>query len=338
MIDRSKITKLVVVGSPVLDEIKRFDGEQVSCWGGIIYSLYTFIRLVLQNHQSDLELIPVFKIGNDKLSMSLVSRLFKYNFVKLEYIIKDGSLHRNYLVYSDEENRDEYFTPGDSVLDIKAFMPLLEADAFFINYIYPDDLPLSTLMSLSYATSGWIFLDVHSLVRRIDQKSGKFYLTRSGQWQEVVPLVDIIQMNITELQAFTGLKVKTDSDIFILTKQFLSLGPKVVLITNGGKPGFLAYRTEKEVMTEKFFPDFVKPVDPTGCGDVFGAAFFYYFIKTRNPPASLERALEIARLHALRKWIPEEMLIVSPAPDSKSSPKPCTQNKTEANNTPTDHR
>lgn len=319
MTDNNQVNKLVVIGSPVLDQIKRFDGKEVFSWGGITYSLFTFIQLALRDKSLRIQLFPIFKLGKDEFSTSLASTLEKFEFVNLQYISANGILHRNYLVYSDEQNRDEYFSPGNSALKINDLLPLLDANAFFINYIYPEDLPLKALRSLSSASSGWIFLDVHSLVRKVDSKSGKFHLADFGRWQSIVPLVDVIQMNVSELQAFTGLELKNDMDIILLIQRFLLLGPKVVIITNGGEPGFIGYKIKGKQLIHQFFPEFVKPIDPTGCGDVFGAAFFFFYIKTEDPRNSLDEALKIAKLHALRKWIPQETLDINVEQHKKDS-------------------
>lgn len=306
MTDNANTRRLVAIGSPVLDRIKRFNGKEIFSWGGITYSLYTFIQLALKDTDLRFQLIPLFKVGNDSFSKSLISELEKFEFLDLRYISTDGSLHYNRLVYYNERDRYEYFSWGDATLEIKDLLPLFNEDAYFINYIYADDLPLDVLKSLSSATTGLIYLDVHSLVRKATPKSGKFQLIKFGQWQSIVPLVDLLQMNVLELQAFTGLEIKTDEDIFSIIQQFLLLGPKVVLITNGGEPGYIGYRVGGKHQIQKFYPESVKPVDPTGCGDVFGATFFYFYIKTGDSNYSLGKALHIAKQHSLRRWIPQK--------------------------------
>ncbi|CUS83495.1 PfkB family carbohydrate kinase, partial [Candidatus Kryptobacter tengchongensis] len=82
----------------------------------------------------------------------------------------------------------------------------------------------------------------------------------------------------------------------------LDLGVKVMVITKANLGATVYYFANglKRVDLKAFEVDVV---DPTGCGDVFGSAFFYRYSKTLEPVISAEFANYVAGLNATNSAI-----------------------------------
>lgn len=86
----------------------------------------------------------------------------------------------------------------------------------------------------------------------------------------VLKLVDIFYPNYEEAVAITGLK-----DVEQITDKLLEMGPKIVALKLGKEGCYVATTNLR-----KHFPTFkIKPLDTTGAGDVFDAAFTYGILK-----------------------------------------------------------
>ncbi len=288
----------------MIDTIDRFDGTHVKMWGGITYSLLTFAKLA----PPQTRIQPVCKVGK-KVAPIWMELLQQFPTMDLRGVQRTGRNHHNVLRYKTPEERQESFQPGDHTLTFQDLEPFLEADAFYINVLFPEDLSLETLRTFSFGTTGWLYLDIHSWVRVLDPVSRTFVPRPFPHpWQQVIALVDLVQMNQEELGALIGMEIQTPEQEKALVKWMLQLGPKVVLVTHGSGPVTMGVREGTWVRIVEAQPDAVPAKDPTGCGDVFGAAFFMEWIRTENADLALEKAMKIARLHALREWIPEAWL------------------------------
>ncbi len=296
-----------MIGSPVVDTIQRYNGTKVHTWGGITYSLLTFAKLANPEDR----IFPVCKVGQE-VWPAWQKLLQQFPQVDLRGVRVSTRTHQNQLLYVTPEERKEFFQPGDHRLSFQAFTEFLDAEAFYVNMLYPDDLTVETLRTLSYATTGWLFLDVHSWVRRLDPETGGFVLSPFPSWQQVVSYVDLLQMNMEELRAFAGMDIQDQKQEEAVVRWMLGMGPRVVLVTRGSGPILVGTRQGSHIRVFWQPVPSVPAKDPTGCGDVFGAAFFVEWVRTEDVDHALGRAVEIARLHALRTWLPETWLRITP--------------------------
>lgn len=88
-------------------------------------------------------------------------------------------------------------------------------------------------------------------------------------WDRLVELLrytDILMPNKLGLRTLTG-----RGDLLDAARQLLDKGPRLVVVTMGGE-GSIAVTTSKVVRVPAFK---IKPVDTTGAGDAFNAAFIY---------------------------------------------------------------
>lgn len=97
---------------------------------------------------------------------------------------------------------------------------------------------------------------------------------------KLIKLIDILIFNFDEAKELTK-----DRDISSCLRSVYSLGPKIVVITDGAN-GSYAYDGTKETYQKSKPPK--KIVDTTGAGDCFAATFFYFYTKKYGIKASLQ--------------------------------------------------
>jgi sugar/nucleoside kinase (ribokinase family) len=103
--------------------------------------------------------------------------------------------------------------------------------------------------------------------------------------------LDIIQVNQFEL--FTISEKESELEIAV---EIISYGVKYLCVTKGEKGAKVYYNRNGEI--NSYFISARKVNDPhlIGCGDVFGAAFFYSYIRKRDVVESLNGAIEAAEV------------------------------------------
>ena len=109
--------------------------------------------------------------------------------------------------------------------------------------------------------------------------------------QDVIKLikkVNIFLLNDEEARQLTGL-----SDLDEIAEQFLSYGPKIVIIKKGGDGALLAYKNKK--INISVVPD-TEVFDPTGAGDSFAGGLLGYIAKygLNNPVEAVIHGTVIA--------------------------------------------
>lgn len=285
--------RIVVVGSVVIDEIHPFQGPVTRAFGGISYSILGLLRCA-----PEYRITPVTYVG--EADYEAFCALFEQApNLDLSFVKRwpEGS-NRNLLIYRTPEEREEYFTSVTPGLTFRDLLPLLdETAAFLVNYIQPHDLPAQELRTLSHAFREWIYIDIHSLVRERDPQKGASRFRQPPNWSTYVAMGDLIQVNRQELQALTGFRAEKEGEIRSLTFYLLSLGPQVINITLGKEGSYTAVRKGAALDFFHTPAPSVEAADPTGCGDIFGAAFLAEYLRTENP----RKAAHYANLWASRK-------------------------------------
>jgi sugar/nucleoside kinase (ribokinase family) len=155
-----------------------------------------------------------------------------------------------------------------------------------VNFISGRDVGLRALEKIRAEYTGLIYMDIHSLTLGL-RTNGERYLRKPSNWKRYAACADYLQMNGEEYKLLTGL---------IPSPQTLRLFPdqesrKALLVTMGNKSTLAGYRTLSETKYRSFaVPKVKRPVDTTGCGDVFGAAFAAMILKGYSPEASIKFA------------------------------------------------
>lgn len=280
--------RLGVIGTFVWDEIHGRDPSQapIEEWGGITYALAGLDAALSE----DWEIVPLIKVGSD-----LAQRAREY-LATLRRLAPDGAVievpypnNRVTLRYESAERRSERLTgglPGWHWLGLK---PLLEnIDALYVNLISGWELDLETAQLIRRYFPGVVYCDMHSLLLGVDSDGYRVphAVSNVAAWMQCI---DLLQVNEDELALLAP-------DALALAATAMASGVMAINVTLGSRGAvfFAAPKFERlSDMQRATFPAVgalggpirtslvpaVVPVasgtiDPTGCGDVWGATYF----------------------------------------------------------------
>jgi len=257
---------LLIIGQSVADIID-FKGERTLKPGGIFYSI-----IALNN----------FKENQDKISLvTAVDKkhylLFKEEYEKLNEKIFNqvGNIPRVHLKIEQEEERHEMYENINqnltfNIKDLNLF------DGILINMITGFDITLEQLKEIRKNYKGLIYFDVHTLSRGLDEKMQRNFRIIPG-FKKWASNIDIIQVNKNELKTLT--EKETEEEII---GEVFNYGVKYLILTledEGAKIFFI----DDDVVKSLYEPAIkVNVKNKIGCGDVFGALFFYSYISGRK--------------------------------------------------------
>jgi sugar/nucleoside kinase (ribokinase family) len=268
--------KLLVIGQSVADIID-FKGKKTLKPGGIFYSI-----IALNN----------FKENQDKISLVTAVDKKHYLLFEKEYERLDGKIFnqvenipRVHLKIEQEEERHEMYENINQNLtfNIKDFNLF---DGILINMTTGFDITLEQLKDIRKNYKGLIYFDVHTLSRGVDDNMQRNFRIISD-FKEWASNLDIIQVNKYELKILN--EKETDEEII---EEVLNYGIKYLILTledNGAEIFF----KEGDVIKSLYEPAIKIDVkNKVGCGDVFGALFFYSYIsqKEKKIGMALKRA------------------------------------------------
>jgi sugar/nucleoside kinase (ribokinase family) len=161
-----------------------------------------------------------------------------------------------------------------------------DLDAIYLNFISGFELALGTAQALRQGFRGPIYADLHSLFLGM-QHDGMRVLQPLADAAAWFQCFDVVQLNEDEMRQLSP-------DPLTLSAQALGAGVSLLVVTLGPKgaayvaaPGFDGWRVGRPddlrtarpadrpsgtVRTALIAAPQVETLDPTGCGDVFGAA------------------------------------------------------------------
>jgi pfkB family carbohydrate kinase len=272
--------KLLVIGNTVVDTID-FNGEIKTKPGGIFYTVTA---------------LNSFKEKQDKISLvTAVDKkhylLFEEEYGKLDERIFDNveSVPKVWLkVEKHSERHEKYENINQNIsFNIK---DLHLYDGILINMITGFDIKLKQLKEIRKSYKGTIYFDVHTFSRGLD-KDFKRHFRVIPDFNEWASNLDIVQVNKNEL--FTLSKKKDEEEII---KEMLGYGIKYLIITLEEKGARIFFR-EKNKVKSIYEPAITVDINnKIGCGDVFGAVFFYSYIS--QGVKSIDNALRLANIAA----------------------------------------
>jgi sugar/nucleoside kinase (ribokinase family) len=146
------------------------------------------------------------------------------------------------------------------------------------------DISLTQIQKLREKYDGLIYFDVHTLSRGVDENLNRNFkrIENFNKWAECI---DILQANESELLTLTD---KID-EVQIIEELF-SFGIKQILITRAEKGATVFFRENDRLIKSHKDALQVNPITKVGCGDVFGAVYFYNFIKNKNVTLAIKQA------------------------------------------------
>ena len=297
--------KVGIVGSLVWDQIHGRDptAPPVEEWGGIAYALGGLDASL----SPDWEIVPLIKVGRD---LSAEAERLLRGLVRLapgaRCVEVTTPNNRVVLHYESTERRCERMSGGVPGWTWAELGPMVkDLDAVYVNFISGFELCLGTAQALRQGFQGPIYADLHSLFLGMQQDGIRVLrpLPDAPSW---FGCFDFVQLNEDEMHQLTP-------DPLILAAEAMGVGVSLLTVTLGPRgaayvaaPGFdgltggqTARPSDPPTVRSALIPaPPVDVLDPTGCGDVFGAAVFARLLAGDSVEPALRHAANLAARNA----------------------------------------
>jgi hypothetical protein len=309
--------RIGILGSLVWDLIYGRDqlAPPVEEWGGIAYALAGLDASLT----ADWEIVPLIKVGRD---LSAEAQDLLRGLSRLAPGARCAEVmapnNRVVLHYQSSERRCERMAGGVPGWTWAELGPMVrDLDAIYLNFISGFELCLGTAQALRQGFAGPIYADLHSLFLGMQQDGMRVLqpLPNAPAW---FGCFDMVQLNEDEMQQLTPDPLTLAADVLGAGVSLLTvtLGPRGVAYV--AAPGFdrLADRRtggqadgwagkpsgrptiHPTVRTALIPAPNVETLDPTGCGDVLGAAAFARLLAGDSIEAALRHATALAARNA----------------------------------------
>jgi sugar/nucleoside kinase (ribokinase family) len=285
--------KVLVLGHLCLDVIHPVDGPEIESYGGIYYSVAALATLLEPRDR----VLPVFGVHRAE-HPALIELLAKFPNVDTSGIFPfDGPTNRVHLYYRPGGSRTECSRDISAPIPFERIRRSLDVDAILVNMVSGFDVTLETLDAIRIAVRGEkipLHFDFHSLTLGITEAHER-RRRPVEEWRRWAFMIDTLQLNEEEI-AGLPLEPMTERQT---ASHLLTLGVKGVLVTRGPR-GIGVYRNDQKHVVRTDIPGIAMDGEgePTGCGDVFGAAFVVRYARTSDLLASAEFANRIAAAKA----------------------------------------
>jgi hypothetical protein len=298
------VPRVGVVGSLVWDVIHGRDplSAPVEEWGGIAYALSGLDASL----DEEWEIVPLIKVGRD---LAAPAAEFFRSLRRLTPAARppevDAPNNRVVLRYARDERRCERMAGGVPSWNWGELGPMVrDLDAVYVNFISGFEMCLGTAAALRQGFSGPIYADLHSLFLGMQHDGMRVRrpLPDAPSW---FGCFDMVQLNEDEMRELSP-------DPLALSADAIAAGVGLLIVTLGPRgaayveaPGFDARRGTREragtdgtVRSALVEAEFVEAVDPTGCGDVFGATAFSRLLAGDRVETALRHANRMAGRNA----------------------------------------
>jgi hypothetical protein len=164
-----------------------------------------------------------------------------------------------------------------------------DLDALYLNFISGFELELGTVQALRQAYSGLIYADMHSLLFGMPQDGVRMLkpLADPVAW---LRCFDVVQMNEDEMAQFAP-------DPLAMAAMAMAAGVKLLVVTLGPR-GAVYFEGSSPIRTALLAAPSVDAIDPTGCGDVFGAALCARLVAGDQTETAIQTAQGFAARNA----------------------------------------
>jgi hypothetical protein len=320
--------RIGVIGSLVWDLIYGRDplAPPVEEWGGIAYALAGLDASLPR----EWEIVPLIKVGRD---LSGQAQSFLGGLSRLapgaRCVEVTAPNNRVVLHYQSTERRCERMAGGVPGWTWGELGPMVkDLDAIYLNFISGFELCLGTAQTLRQGFKGPIYADLHSLFLGMQQDGIRVLqpLPDAATW---FGCFDFVQLNEEEMGQLTPDPLTLAADalgagVSLLT---VTLGPRGVAYVAapgfeglagrqvsgqagklesiaGPSSGKLGDRPTRlpayplSIRTALISAPRVETLDPTGCGDVFGAAAFARLLAGDRVESALQHATGLAARNA----------------------------------------
>lgn len=315
--------RIGILGSLVWDLIYGRDqlAPPIEEWGGIAYALGGLDASLPR----DWEIVPLIKVGRDLSPQAHdLLRGLSHLAPGARCVEVTAPNNRVVLHYQSAERRCERMAGGVPGWTWAELGPMVrDLDAIYINFISGFELCLGTAQALRQAFRGPVYADLHSLFLGM-QHDGIRVLRPLPNAPDWFGCFDLVQLNEDEMQQLTPDPLALAADalgagVSLLT---VTLGPRGVAYVaapgfdglsvrgSGGQAGGRNELTgistrqtvrpaDRPTVRSALIPaPAVETLDPTGCGDVFGAVAFARLLGGDSVEAALRHATALAGRNA----------------------------------------
>ena len=256
----------LVIGHSVVDRIQQGDVLQVNP-GGIFYttiSLFNFLE------KSDNLFLCTTVDKSNYNSFSFIYNNVEQEFIKISEVIPVVNL-----ILKNSGERAEFYENISERIELD-FADLNRFSGILINMITGFDISIEQLQEIRKNFNGLIYFDVHTLSRGVAKDFERVFrpIPEFFKWAKCI---DILQANSFELKTLSSRKSEQD-----IVNELLNYGIKQVIITKSSEGSILYYIENGNLRSIAQNALQTSAVNKVGCGDVFGAVYFYNYIRNKS--------------------------------------------------------
>lgn len=258
-------------------------------WGGIAYALSGLEAALAE----DWDMVPLIKVGAD---LATEAHAF---LATLSRVAPDAALvtvpepnNRTELRYFSDEQRTEVLSggvPGWEWEDLVQRVEAARLDALYVNFLSGWELDLDTAAKLRAAFRGPIYCDLHMAAWAV-QPSGLRALRPFADPAAWCRCVDYLQVNDDEMRMLAP-------GAAAFGRLALANGVRLAMVTLGQR-GVRWYGAGREGVIPPVEVREGPGVDPTGCGDVWGATMCARTLAGDAPEPAMREANRLAANNA----------------------------------------
>ncbi len=299
--------RIGIIGQPCIDEIQMpGDDQPRQSLGGVLYSYAALERIMAGCEKEHDSFAPLTWLSNSDVDV-LNTLLSQFPHMEnSEGLWRTDSLtNRVLLNYSSDGSRTEHCPNVLPRLTGFQLTPALlsSLDGLFVNMISGFDVGLDTLDTAlnTAARRPYVHLDIHALVLGpLSHPEGTGNTHGDGRkprgvrkWKHWLNVADSVQLNEMEVRWLGDPEVTSEQALLrYIERQRDRLRLKRLIVTRAEK-GATMYDVKTGAVHHASPPE-LTPVDTTGSGDVFGAAFINSVLAGETPVGALRESVKWA--------------------------------------------
>jgi len=256
----------LVIGHSVVDRIQQGNVLQVKP-GGIFYTAISLLNFL---EKSDKLFLCTTVDKSNYNSFSFIYNKVEQEFIKISEIIPVVNL-----IIKSSGERDEIYENISEKIELD-FTDLNRFGGILVNMITGFDISIEQMQEIRKNFNGLIYFDVHTLSRGVT-KDYKRVFRSIPEFFKWAKCIDILQANRYELKTLSSKKNEQD-----IVNELLKFGVKQVIITKSSEGSILYYMENGNLRSIAQNALQTSTVNKVGCGDVFGAVYFYNYIRNKN--------------------------------------------------------